>query len=119
MTQFPKLLAILATMLSPGSGEGCEPIVLGSPLVTLAVRVRDASFPVFCPAHHPYPAETFFERLDETALDEEDSTRVEDHGIVPLTFLDYESAQASALFSSCSPTDRYAHLLVITPILRC
>jgi hypothetical protein len=119
MSFYPKLLAILAMLLPPGSGEASEPIVLGSSAVLLAVRGQQDSFPVFSPAHLPSPTESFFERLDETALDEEDSTRVEDHGIVPLTFLDFESPLTSDLFSSLFPVSPHAHLVVITPILRC
>jgi len=63
--------------------------------------------------------ESFFEYLDESALDEEDSTRVEDHGIATPTFLDFDTPQTSDLLSSFLPSSPHSQLVVITPILRC
>jgi hypothetical protein len=70
-------------------------------------------------AHLPSPTEAFFECLDETALDEEDSTRVEDHGIVPFTLLAYGAPLASCAFSSLSPATPHTPSVFILPILRC
>jgi len=115
----PKLVAILAMILPPGSGEAARPDVAGSASVSHAVWGRDVSFPVYSPAHLPSPRHSFFECLDETALDEEDSTRVEDHGIASPIFLGFEPALMSYLFCSCSPTDPHPQSIVSSPILRC
>jgi hypothetical protein len=55
----------------------------------------------------------------ETALEEEDSTRVEDHGFVPVTFLDFDAPLASGLFSLLCPASPHILTVVITPALRC
>jgi len=67
---------------------------------------------------YPAQSETFFECLDETAL-EEDSTEVEDHSIAPSTFLDFQTSSANNLISSFLPSSPHSQLRVITPILRC
>jgi hypothetical protein len=119
MTLLPKLVAILAMILPPGNGETPGPDVPGSAPVPHAVRACNVSFPVYSPAHLPSPRQSFFECLDETALDEEDSTRVEDHGIASPIFLGFEPALMSYLFCSCSPTDPLPQSAISSPILRC
>jgi len=121
MSFLPRLLAILLVTLSTGSGERSEPLVVGSTAVPRAVPSQSeaAYLPAFCPAHLPSPIESFFERLHETALDEEDSSRVEDHGLMSLTFLDFEASLVSGFYSSLSPTSPHALSVRITPILRC
>jgi hypothetical protein len=119
MSLLPKLVAILAMILPTGSEDTVRPDVAGSAPIPHAVRGRDVSFPVFSPAHLPSPRHSFFECLDETALDEEDSTRVEDHGIASPIYLGFEPALMSFLFCSCSPTDPHPESIVSSPILRC
>jgi hypothetical protein len=120
MALLSKLFIILAMLVPPGSEDGSEPIVPGSSAVPRAVRGQDVCFPAICPAHLPIPTESYFERLDETALDEEeDSTRVEDHGLALLTFPDYEAPRASHRLFSLSPVNPHARLSTIAPILRC
>jgi hypothetical protein len=121
MPLLPRLLAIFLVTLCPGNGEGSEPALLGSNAAARAVprQSHEASLPNFCPAHVPSPIETFFDRLDETAFDEEDSSRVEDHGFVALTFLGFEASLVSGLFSSLSPASPHMPSVLITPILRC
>src|SRR5207248_1034568 len=103
MNFFPNLLAILAILLPLGSGETSDPIVLGSSAAQWADLGDLASDRIYSPAHLPLSCESFFECLDETALDEEDSNPVEDHGIAPLTFLDFETSLVSDNSSSFLP----------------
>jgi hypothetical protein len=119
MLIFPNLVAVLAMLLPPGSGEMRDPIVFGSSAVQRTVERSEASDLFFSPAHLPSPDESFFEPLEETAFDEEDSTRVEDHGIAPLAFLDFEAPKADDLNSYFLPASPHAQSLVISPILRC
>jgi len=121
MSVVPRLIAILLVTLSSGNGEGSEPTLLGSSAVprTVARHSQKTYLPIFCRAHLPSPIETFFERLDEMALDEEDSSRVEDHGLVALTFLGFEASLVSGLFPSVSPASPHLPSVLITPILRC
>ena len=121
MSFLPRLLAILLVILCAESGEGSEPTLLGSVAAPRAVprQGHQAYLPIFRPAHLPSPIESFFERLDETALDEEDSIRVEDHGFVALRFLGFEASLVSGLFSSLSPASPHMLSVFITPILRC
>jgi len=119
MTLFAKLLAILAMVLPLGIGEAPGPDAGGTSSVPRAVRGRDICFPILSPAHLPCPRHAFFECLDETALDEEDSTRVEDHGIASPIYLGFEPTLPSDWFRSCSPTDTRPRSIVSSPILRC
>jgi hypothetical protein len=121
MSFFPKLLAILLVTLCPESGDRSEPTFLGSTVVPRAVSrpSHEACLPIFCPTHLPSPVESLFERLDETALDEEDSSRVDDHGLVSLTFLDFEPSMASGSLTWLSPASLHTLSILITPILRC
>jgi hypothetical protein len=115
MTLFPKLLAILATILPLGNVETFAPIVSGSQ----AARASEVCFPVLCCPHLPCHAESLFECLEETAFDEEDSSRVEDHGIAPLTLLDYEASLVDDLLSTFFPAGPPTHRFIIPSILRC
>ena len=120
MTFLPKLLAIVAILLPPGSGERSETARAMSPFLAPVWMHRSAPFsPVFTAAHLPPPTESFFDRLGEMAYDEEDSTRVEDQGIVPLTLLDYGAPLASCSFSSVTPAGAHTLPAFIMPILRC
>ena len=121
MPFLPRLLAILLVTFCPGSGEGSEPTLLASLAARQAVprQIPEAYLPRLRPAHLPSPIESFFEGLDETALDEEDSSRVEDHGLVALTFFGFEAPVVSGLFSSLSPANPHTLSVLITPILRC
>src|SRR3954466_2114266 len=116
MNFFPNLIAFLAILLAQWRGENSTYTVLGPPAAGRANREFDA---IYCPAHLPPASESFFECIDESALDEEDSTEVEDHGIAPLTFLDLETRLTSDLFSTSLPTSPRSQFVVITPILRC
>ena len=121
MSFFSRILAILLMTLSPESGGQAEHPALGSGAVSRSIpAAREvANFPVFRPAHLPTPVESFFERRDEMALDEEDSDRVEDQGLVPLTFLGVGPCLASGFLSSLSPASPHTLSVLITPILRC
>lgn len=121
MSFFSRILAILLVTLSPESGEQSEPVVLGSNAVprTLPTRGETAYLPILCPTHLPSPIESFFECLDETALEEEDSSRVEDHGLVSLTFFGVEASLASGILSSLTPASPHTLSVLISPILRC
>jgi hypothetical protein len=119
MNFLPKLLAVLAMLLPPGSGENSNSIAPGPPAIQRADQGDRASDSVFRPAHLPPASESFFECLDESALDEEDSDSVEQHGIATLPFLDFETPLLSDLFSSYLPANPHSQLAVITPILRC
>jgi hypothetical protein len=120
MTLLPKLLAIVAMILPLGNGKTSEPVrlALSSPL---SIWVHDPAppSPIFTAPHLPRPTESFFERFDEMAYDEEDSTRVEDHGIVPLTLLDYGAPLASRSLFSLAPAGSHTAPVVIMPVLRC
>src|SRR5258705_497768 len=69
MNFFPHLLAVLAMLLPPGSGEDTDPIVPGTASVQRADQRDSAPGSFFCPAHLPPLNESFFEYLDESALD--------------------------------------------------
>jgi hypothetical protein len=113
------LLAILALLLPPGSRGAFDPIVLGPSSVPGIDQRVPAPDSFFSPAHLPPASESFYESLDESALDEEDSTEIEHHGIASLTFLDFASPLTNELFSSFSPSHPHSQFLIITPILRC
>jgi hypothetical protein len=76
-------------------------------------------FAIFTAAHLPSPTESFFQRVDEIAYDEEDSTRAEDHSIVALTILDYGAPLASRSLSAFAPASSHTPPVVTMPILRC
>ena len=116
MNFFPNFIAVLAILLPPGSGENVASTVLGSPAVERANRDFNS---FYSPAHLPPASESFFECIDESALDEEESTEVVDHGISSLTFLDFETPQTSDFFWSSLPTRPRSQFVVITPIQRC
>src|SRR4051794_20209419 len=94
MSSLPNLIAVLAMLLPPGSGETVVPIVMATSAAPWAVRGEKGHDLIYSPVQPPSQSESFFECIDESALDEEDSTRVEDHGLVPLTLLDYQSPLA-------------------------
>jgi hypothetical protein len=119
MTLFPNLLAILAMLLISGGGGTTDPIVEGSVAVHSAGQSVPVADSIFCPAHHPPTSESIFECLDESALDEEDSVKVEDHGIATPTFLDFDTPQTSVLLASFLPSSPHSQLVLIAPILRC
>jgi hypothetical protein len=120
MTFLPKLLAIVAMILPLGNREKSKPVQLAhSTPLSIWVHATAPSSPIFTAPHLPRPTESFFERLDEMAYDEEDSTRVEDHGVVPLTLLDYGAPVASRSLSSLAPAGSHIASAVIMPILRC
>jgi hypothetical protein len=119
MNFFPNLVAILAILLPPGSGEIADPIVVG-PASTQQVCQRQSASDLFLnPTDAPPSSESFFECLDESALDEEDSTRVEEHGIAALTFLDFETRFGNDLLACFPPATSLSRIVIITPILRC
>ena len=115
----PKLLAVLAMLLPVGSGGMLDPIVLGPSPAQHATWIPGNPDLFFSPAHLPCPNESFFEHLDEMAFDEEDSTRVEDHGIAPLPFLDFEASVSDNFFGFVLPANPHFSFPVVTPILRC
>jgi hypothetical protein len=119
MNLFTNLLAILALLLPPGSRGALDPIVPGPSSVPGIDQRVPAPESSFSPAHLPPASESFYESLDESALDEEDSTEIEHHGIASLTFLDFASPLTNELFSSFSPSHPHSQFLIITPILRC
>jgi hypothetical protein len=119
MNFFPKFLAVLAMLLPPGGGENSYSIALGLPAIERADGVDLASDSIFCPAHLPPMSESFFECLDESALDEEDSDGIEEHAVAILTFFGFETPLTNHLFSSYLPTNPHSQFAVITPILRC
>jgi hypothetical protein len=119
MTFFPKLLAILAILLPQGSGEGCQPSVPGGATALGIVVGQELSSPLFCPPYLPTPTEAFFECLDETAIDEEDSTGAEDHEFAPLSRFDFSSPEASLNLAFLFPAGPHAATIARTPILRC
>jgi hypothetical protein len=121
MNFFPIIFAVLAILLSAGSGEKSRPIVLvhesmAYPQIGPDCSVSDS---FLNPLHTPPASESFFECLDESALDEEDSSKVEDHGIATLTFLDFETPLANDVFSNFLPATSLSRIVLITPILRC
>jgi hypothetical protein len=121
MTFLPKLLAIVAISLPPGSGERPQTARCTLATMPFSVWVPESvpASPAFTASHLPPPTESLFDRLGEMAYDEEDSTRVEDHGIVPLTLLDYGAPLASSSFSALAPASSHAQPVVIMPVLRC
>jgi hypothetical protein len=121
MSFLAKLFAILAMTLPPGSVEEFESSALGSSPVSqvLWMRSQTRDVPVFRVAPVPSPRESFFERLDESALDEEDSTRAEDQAVLPLAIFDYKASLASGLITALSPAHFHSPLAVVTPMLRC
>jgi hypothetical protein len=119
MTLIPTLLAVLTVVLPSGSWEASIAVVDDSSTIAETVTGRETGSLFFSPAHVPTPGKAFFECLDETALDEEDSTRVEDHGIASLTLLDCDPPLASGQLSPFLPASLHSQCAVITPILRC
>ena len=119
MTPLPQLIAVLAMLLPMGSGETCYTIAKVSPAVARTEQGRSLYDLIYCPGQAPSQSESYFECIDESALDEEDSTRVEDHGLVQLTLLDYQSHLAYHLSTAFLPAHSLSLTLTITPILRC
>jgi len=121
MDFLPPLLTFLAILLPLGRAESDDPIVPDASTTAQSDGWQPAPIDlIYCPGHVPEQSESYFECLEETALEEEeDSTRVEDHGIVPLTFLGFESPPTQNLFSSFLPANPHSPLLAHSPILRC
>jgi hypothetical protein len=121
MTSFPRLLAILAIVLPPGSGDGSNDAALkpSTTVVSVGVLQSVGSSLGFTASHLPSPVESFYERLDEMACDEEDSSRVEDHGVLALSSSDYGAPLASGPLALLSPASSHTPPVVIAPILRC
>jgi hypothetical protein len=119
MDFLPQLLAILAILLPSGRREMTNPIVPVPSEIQRSSEGAPEFDLILCPVHLPTESQSYYECLDETALDEEDTTRVENHAIIPLTFLDLETSPANALSSSFRPAIPHSRLLVSTPILRC
>jgi len=119
MAFLPHLLTILAILVPPGRGETKIPIALKTAAFQWAQGYPLDSDRIHSPNDLPVQSESFFESLDETAFDEENSSEVEDHGIAPLTFLNFETSSANNLLSSLLPASPHSQLLAISPILRC
>jgi hypothetical protein len=121
MSVVPRFIAILLVSFSSGGGEESELILLGSSAVprTVLTQSQETYLPIFCRAHFPSPFETFFERRDETALDEEDSSRVDDHGLAAVAFLGFEASLINGWLPPASPASLRVGSAPITPILRC
>jgi len=119
MNFFPHLLTMLAVLLPLGRGEIDNATALAYLPLQHAERSLLSPHLIHCPGQCPAQSESYFECLEETALDEEDSTRVEEHGIVPLTFLNIEGSLANHCSPSLLPASPHSQLLLITPILRC
>jgi hypothetical protein len=121
MSFLPKLLAIVAILLPLESGERSEPAQLALATTPFSVWVHELlpPSPQLTAAQLPLPTESFFERLDEMAYDEEDSTRVEDHGPVALTLLDHGAPMARRSFAFFAPTSSPTLSVLILPVLRC
>jgi len=119
MNLFINLLAILA--LFPSIGD--RGINRSSALVVIFVHQgvpgesRVGSF--LSPYDMPPASESFYECLNESALEEEDSNEIEHHGIVPLTFLGMTSLLPNDLLSSNLPARIHSQFAIIKPILRC
>jgi len=119
MTLSINLLAILALFPSIGdrginhsSDLGLTPVQQGVP-----DESRVGSF--LTPYHVPPASESFYECLNESALEEEDSNEIEHHAIAPLTFLGMTSLLPNDLLSSSLPARIHLHFAIIKPILRC
>jgi hypothetical protein len=119
MNFLPIFFAILAILLPAGSGGISHPNVSEPISCPQLGQERSANDSAFNPLHNPPASESFFECLDESALDEEDSSKVEDHGIATLTFLDFETPLANDIFSNFLPATSLSRIVIITPILRC
>ena len=102
-------------LLPPGGGEISDPVVLGMS----AARDESSNRSIYCPSHIPPTSESFYECLDESALDEEDSDWVEEHELPTLTFLDLESLLVRFHLSSRLPVNPHSQQVITTPILRC
>jgi hypothetical protein len=71
------------------------------------------------PTDFPPNSEKLFERLDETALDEEDSIQVEDRGIIPSDFLDQKTTLVSHLSNQSELLSGHLSRRISLTILRC
>jgi hypothetical protein len=119
MLAIPNLLAALAILLPSGIGGSHDSGIFKIPSALRAEGPSSAADLFFIATHLPSSTESLFECLDETALDEEDSSRVEDHGIVPLTYLDFEACWSDSLVTLLLPASPRVPSLDTTPILRC
>jgi hypothetical protein len=118
MAFLPKLLSILVLLLPPGSQGTSDSLLPFHSVVQRTVWGYEPAELLGFPTHLPSPLESFFERLDDPALDEEDPP-VEDHEILPLTFLDNTTPQPRDFISSYHLAHLHHQHLVISPILRC
>jgi len=119
MNLFINLLAILALFPSIGDREiNCSsPLGLASVQQSIPDETRAGSF--LTPYDAPPASESFYECLNESALEEEDSNEIEHHGIAPQTFLGMTSLLPNDLFSSSLPARIHSQFAIVKPILRC
>jgi len=120
MNLFINLLAVLALFPSIGDRGINRSSILGLSSVHQDIpgEFRAGSF--LTPCDTPPASESFYECLNESALEEEEDTNeIEHHGIAPLTFLGMTCLLPSDLLSSSLPTRTLSQFSIIKPILRC
>jgi hypothetical protein len=119
MAFLPTLLSCLA-LLTPSEGSTASdlPRVNLCSLLNLGWDANGGDL-IEGPADFPPHSERLLERPVETALDEEDSTQVEDRGIVPSVLLDDDATLAPLLSHLPAPISGSFSGRLTSPILRC
>jgi len=119
MNSYINLLAVLALFPSIGNGGINHSSILGLSSVYQGIPGEPRTGSFLTPCDAPPASESFYECLNESALEEEDSNEIEHHGIAPLTFLGMTCLLPSDLLASNLPTRTHSQLSIIKPILRC
>jgi len=119
MNLFINLLAILALFPSIGDRGINHTSALGLTFVHQGVPRESRAGSFLAPYSMPPASESFYECLNESALEEEDSNEIEHHAIAPLTFLGMTSLLPNDLLSSNLPARIHSQFAIIKPILRC
>lgn len=119
MHAFLKLLTVLAILMPPGGGGIADPVAPEPhPIlpIGLSPRVNDL---IQLPESLPVSRNPFLDCLAETALDEEDSVRVEDRGMVPSAFPKVDSLSANHRFHPSPSANPHSRIFIANSILRC
>jgi len=118
MAFLPTLLSCLVMFLPCGRTAPelsrvtlCVPLPLGA--------FADCGDLIAYPADFPPHSEKLFERMVETALDEEDSTQMEDRGLIASVLLDRDTTLVPLQLLRPAPPSGRSPRRIASPLLRC
>ena len=118
MTLLQTLITAVSLLLPNAGAVAARPVGAVSSHAVLACSVERSPCVIGRRADYPSPSRLFFESLDETALDEEDTDEIEISAVISQVVFG-ENSFPSALLDPSSPQRLHSHAPSTQSVLRC